>query len=440
MSGLAGLEALVVAVRALLEHDGQEFWAPAPPPEPLDPALAGLLAQLEPGSWQRDLGLALALRRNGPLRQAYLRAALARGGLPDLLERLALAEGEGWPALRLRLLAGAWRNDPVRLESLAEGLAERVGLGLAAGLAYLDPAVRLPAEAWEVPRLSQPPEVGAGVVFPAAVIAEALLTAGSLSVAPLVKEIVDRWTPVGWSYWNPAFLPPDADTLGQVLQVLVRTLDPGDFGRFAAGPAALAAAQVGPDGAVPVMLAAGGAWSREAADGVWVVRRCPAVAANLFTGLYLLDPERYGETAERGARLLLSWRERTGSWEGPGYRPPYGRYVALRFLALLGSFEGLADERELILAEQRWDGSWGTPQATALNLSTLLTLGERGDAVDRAALYLTETQQVQGCWRSEPLWLTPGPGGYPATYYESVPVTTALCLRALARWMAHRRT
>ncbi|HYG58383.1 MAG TPA: hypothetical protein VD902_10020, partial [Symbiobacteriaceae bacterium] len=211
-------------------------------------------------------------------------------------------------------------------------------------------------------------------------------------------------------------------------------------------PAALAAAQVAEDGAVPVFVADGTTWTREAADALWPVTHCPAVSANLFTGLWLLDSARFGPVAQRGARWLLEWQAGTGQWEGPSYLPPYGRYVACRFLALLAGRvpadldhqirERLAGERDAVLTAQGWDGSWGSPQATALNLSTLLTIGARGAPADAAALYLTETQQVTGCWRSEPLWLTPGPGTYPAAYYESVPVTTALCLRALARWEA----
>jgi len=146
---------------------------------------------------------------------------------------------------------------------------------------------------------------------------------------------------------------------------------------------------------------------------------------------------------------LIERRLITGSWEGSSYVPPYGRYIACRIMAMLtGQLPTKLDkeikqllevERSTILRAQGWDGSWESPQATALNLSTLLTLGVKGVEVDRAALYLTETQQVMGCWRSEELWLTPGPGVYPTTYYESVPVTTALCLRTLALWKDSRK-
>ena len=439
-------EPLEAAVRALLEPPDLPFWAPAPPPAPLDPALAELLPQLAPGEWQQALSLALALRRNAVGRQAYVRAALVGGGLPDLLERIALDEGAGWPSARLRLLAGALRADPVRLPPLS--VEERAAKSLQAALAYLDPAVRLPAEAWEAPRLSQPPDVAPGVVFPAAMIAEALQRAGQ-APAPLIGAILERRSSLGWSYWSPEHLPPDTDTLGQVLQVLLPALTPAERGWLLNGPADRAASQVAADGAVPIFLADRATWSREAADALWPIRHCPAVTANLFTGLYLLDPGRYGEVAYRGARWLLAWQARESTWEGPSYLPPYGRYAACRFLSLLvgrapqaldNIIRGkLAAERRTLLAEQQWDGSWGSPQATALNLSTLITLGEQGGALDAAALHLTETQQVTGCWRSEPLWLTPGPGVYPATYYESVPVTTALCLRALARWEEARR-
>lgn len=443
---MSRLEAIETAVRALLAPPNRPFWAPAPAPDPLDPALAALLPDLPPGAWQEELALALALRRNAVERQARLRAALTAGGLPDLLEHLALSGDGGWPALRLRLLAGALRADPVRLPPVP--LRERVAAALRAALAYLDPAVRLPVEAWEVPRLSQPPEVGEGVTFPAAIIAEALQAAGQ-DPAPLVSLILGRRSQLGWSYWSPEHLPPDSDTLGQVLQALSPALASAERGWLLTGPADLAAAHIDADGAVPVFLADGATWSREAADGVWPVHHCPAVAANLFTGLWQCDPDRYGEPVQRGARWLLAWRERTGTWEGPSYQPPYGRYVACRLFSLLPDRveaaldrtirEVLAAERSAILAEQRPDGSWGSPQATALALSTLISLGERGPQLDSAALHLTETQVVTGSWRSEPLWLTPGPGVYPATYYESVPVTTALCLRALARWDAVRR-
>jgi hypothetical protein len=163
-----------------------------------------------------------------------------------------------------------------------------------------------------------------------------------------------------------------------------------------------------------------------------------------------LDGARFAEILMRGAAWLLEWREAHGDFNGPSYVAPYGRFVVCRFLSAVLPLctpelasrirQALAAEQESARTGQAFDGGWGTPQATALNLTALLELGERGPAVDAAAMYLCERQQTLGCWRSEPLWLMPGPAIYPAEFYESVPVTTAVCLRALAAWRRTSRT
>jgi hypothetical protein len=237
--------AVEVAVRALFEPRPVPRWTPAQPPEPLDAHLAGLLDQLALGPWNGELRLALALRRDPEQRKAAIRSALALAGLPDLI---AAKADRTWIGFRLRLLAAIWRAAAANPPALC--VAERVDAAVRAAVGYLDPN-RLPIEAADVPRLGiLDPQGRFGLVFPVAVIGAALQEAGC-DVTQLINAILtSRHQHLGWTYWAPELLPPDIDTLGQVLQVLAAGLPPGEAASVSSEAVTLAMAHIQPDGSV----------------------------------------------------------------------------------------------------------------------------------------------------------------------------------------------
>lgn len=88
-------------------------------------------------------------------------------------------------------------------------------------------------------------------------------------------------------------------------------------------------------------------------------------------------------------------------------------------------------------ALQEKDGGWGTDYETALGLVSLLNLGEKGEAVEKGVNLLVSRQMADGGWALSTTysgantWL--GGGRF---FYGSRIVTTALCVEALAKYLA----
>jgi len=254
----------------------------------------------------------------------------------------------------------------------------------------------------------------------------------------------------GWSYVPEVpELPPDADDLGQVLQVLTRV-----------GGAPLAATC---DEAVRMVLdgmhADGGfsTWvldrrGRSAADdavraylavmGGWGVH--PEVVANLAWGLMLSGPHRYRAALQRAANYLESVQEPDGTWASRWYAGPfYGTYRVGAVLAELG-LAPQARERATgrLLRLQQADGGWGLsngggggPQtdelSTALAVLALVALGLPADTacIRHALQRLLQTQAEDGGWPAHPWIVFPTLDGL--VTYGSRSMTTAFVLKAM---------
>jgi prenyltransferase/squalene oxidase-like repeat protein len=87
--------------------------------------------------------------------------------------------------------------------------------------------------------------------------------------------------------------------------------------------------------------------------------------------------------------------------------------------------------RSLTLSLQQGDGGWGSEYETALALLTLLNLGEKGAAIEKAMKFLTERQMSDGGWVLEAAYT----GADRSMSYGSRAVTTALCVEAFAKYL-----
>ena len=90
--------------------------------------------------------------------------------------------------------------------------------------------------------------------------------------------------------------------------------------------------------------------------------------------------------------------------------------------------------RGAMLSIQNKDGSWGNDLETAFGAVTLLNLGYRGDALERAVKAILARQSGDGGWALAPAYR----GAVAPLNYGSRAVTTAVCIEALAKYRAQQ--
>ena len=119
----------------------------------------------------------------------------------------------------------------------------------------------------------------------------------------------------------------------------------------------------------------------------------------------------------------------------PYYPSPLAFTFALSRAHLDGGVSCLAKAapkiRTVTLELQEKDGAWGDDFETAVGLLTLLNLGERGDAVERAIGIIVARQMPDGGWALAPAYS----GDRGRWRYGSRAVTTALCIEGLAKYL-----
>jgi squalene-hopene/tetraprenyl-beta-curcumene cyclase len=249
----------------------------------------------------------------------------------------------------------------------------------------------------------------------------------------------------GWNYIPEVLeLPPDADDLGIVLQVLCRVGGPALASTCdEAIQLALAAAE--PDGGIPTWILDSHGHSIvdeamrayvEVIDGRGAH---PDVVSNLLYGLILYDKSRYHNEFLRAVAYLEAAQDERGGWLSRWYAGLYyGTYrVTLAISALSPSSEALGRAQAFLLGSQRDDGSWGEdrsdPLATALSVLALTALGMslNDDAINRGVTYLVGTQELDGGWPASPFIAFPTSDGVEMHTYASRTMTTTFCLKAL---------
>jgi hypothetical protein len=247
----------------------------------------------------------------------------------------------------------------------------------------------------------------------------------------------------GWSYIQEApELPPDADDLGQVLQVLTR-FGGHDLASICEEAIRLLLDSSEEDGSFCTWILDpdGNSFAHErmrsylSVMGGWGIH--PEVVANLLYGLCLYDPTRYRAPLHRSVTYLERVQSANGSWSSKWYTGPfYGTWRAVSVLSrLTPASKTLARARGFLLAGRNPDGGWGEgssePLSTALALLSLCLDGVQPDAAVllAASTYLSRTQRSDGGWVSCPWIFFPTVDG--PVEHGSASVTTAFCLKAL---------
>ncbi|HDQ72458.1 MAG TPA: hypothetical protein ENN19_10220, partial [Chloroflexi bacterium] len=266
-----------------------------------------------------------------------------------------------------------------------------------------------------------------GDVFQRALIADALCDADLLlagHLQPLIERevgyLLDQRLSSGvggWRYFPTVpELAPDADDLGQVMQVLLRSAHREAVVEYCEGPlAVLLRDNARPDGSFETWIvpATGRTAQQERQDAFnrskWGAGPDNEVVANLLYALALYDPARFAETIQRGAAYLEGQQEVDGSWVSRWYDGPYyGTYVCLRLLATARPDSPSIEHAQNFLRQaQRADGGWGLAETSEALSTSLALLGlasvYKGDADDReraerALDYLRGSQALDQGW------------------------------------------
>ena len=302
-----------------------------------------------------------------------------------------------------------------------------------------------------------------GDVFQRALIADVLCDADDALAGPL-RPFVEREIQYllsrrvregvgGWSYFPELpELAPDADDLGQVLQVLVRTGHHADAHEYATEPLRVLLEECAhDDGSFETWIVPAGdrtaTQERQLATARarWGTGPDAEVMANLLYALERYDPHQFSGACHAGAEWIARAQGADGSWACRWYFGPYyGTYACLRFLDA-ANHDALAIARgaEFLRATQRSDGAWpahagneADPLSTALALLGL-AVAQRiaGDDADstravRARIALGRMARG-GSWPSRPFICPSG-----VHSYGSRTITTAMVVKAALAWSA----
>ena len=302
-----------------------------------------------------------------------------------------------------------------------------------------------------------------GDVFQRALIADTLCDADDAlggMLQPLIEceiqYLVGRRVRVGvggWSYFPELpELAPDADDLGQVLQLLVRTGHHAAAHEHATEPLRVLLADcMHEDGSFETWIVP--AQARTAtqerqlavARARWGTGPDAEVMANLLYALVQYDARQFGDTGRRGADWIRRQQRADGSWACRWYFGPYyGTYACMRFLdAAHDDANAISRGAEFLRATQLADGGWpGQSGGDADPLSTALALlglavaqrvaGDESDAARavRARLALAKMAHGGG-WPSRPFIRPSG-----VHSYGSRTITTAMVVKAALTWSA----
>jgi len=331
----------------------------------------------------------------------------------------------------------------------------------AAGYANTRHVMPFPREVFQVEE-----DVQAGDVFQRALILDTFLDFHSGPDDPLGDIIAPEADYLmgirrksglgGWAYF-PGLreLPPDADDLAQVMQVLLRAGYRQQARPLIETPLeVLLADQANEDGGWESWIVPARDQNEEQKlQSLWIHKAWGTgsdaeVIANLVFALTIYDPERFSAAIDRGVGFLTNGHEGGCPWKSTWYYGDYyGTYVALRAIcAANGPRDVIENSIGFLLTSRLPDGGWavsGQPTSalqTALALLALSTashhLGCRLDEkwLEASLDYLERNRDADDNWPSSPFIRMPmgRPAGYVHTIltYESAPITNNYVAKA----------
>ena len=254
----------------------------------------------------------------------------------------------------------------------------------------------------------------------------------------------------GWSYIpDLLLLPPDADDLGLVLQLLSRTGGKELGSLCDKALEILFTYNVHPDGCFNTWIVDPNDHSDHAqkmAEYIEVVGGkggSPEVVGNLIQGLLFYDKCKYKTQIAGAINYLIDQQCEQGYWNSKWY---WGKhYSTFKVISVLSDIA--PDNRSIILAyqyicnSQHNDGGWGEPKSDPLNtafaLLCLIKYTDRLDIINKGIRYLASTQLNDGSWERIPFIKMETEDDN--ITYESRTISTSFCIKALVTHFANAR-
>jgi squalene-hopene/tetraprenyl-beta-curcumene cyclase len=257
----------------------------------------------------------------------------------------------------------------------------------------------------------------------------------------------------GWRYFqNLAELPPDADDLAQVMQVLLRLGRREDVASHCEAPlAVLLRDNAYADGSFETWIVPRAGRTEleerhaELLPRVWGSGPDCDVMPNLLYALHLYGPKRFSEIINKVAAYLERRQNRDGTWISRWYHGPfYAIHAVVRLLAAVKpDSPAIGRALQFLRESQRDDGSVGGTHETENVLSTALSLlalaeghvsaADPGDfaRATRMLAILRSTGDAERGWPAEKLVFK----GVQA-HHGSRTLTTTFVLKAVTAWAA----
>ena len=315
--------------------------------------------------------------------------------------------------------------------------------------------------------------IQSGDVFQRALVAEILQEINSQWLGGQLDALVEqeiryliehRYTQGvgGWKYF-PAFeeLPPDADTLAQVMRVFLYAQREDLIQQYCIPPLkVLLHDNMYEDGSFETWIiphqnrTIEQEKQREAARLAWGTGPDPDVMGNLLYTLALYDEPTFRETINKGINYLEQLQTSQRYWKSTRYVGYYyGTYVITRLLVHISPYsDSLRQALEFLRTTQSADGGWGDnfntrALSTALALLSLAQIAPLiGDVTDKKRArkgfeFLHELRNPDGGWGKDPfirMDLGRGSGhtkGHEIILtYGSRTITTAFVVKAILSW------
>ena len=252
----------------------------------------------------------------------------------------------------------------------------------------------------------------------------------------------------GWAYFpNLPELPPDADDLAQIMQVLLRAGYAEVLAPFIEVPLQVLLNDQANEDAweswiIPKQMSnEEQVLQQEWVDKAWGTGSDVEVVANLVYALQLYDASRFQAEINRGLAFLYNNHQGRFCWKSTWYHGDYyGTYVSLRAICAASGNKIVVEAAIRFLEEKRnRDGSWSikeqgsSPLQTALALLALAIakqyLGQQlsADWLEPSLQYLQANYTPQQGWPASPFIQMPmgRPYGFVHTIlsYESASIT-----------------
>lgn len=259
----------------------------------------------------------------------------------------------------------------------------------------------------------------------------------------------------GWAYFPELReLPPDADDLAQVMQVLLRSGYRSIASSLFEKPlTVLLRDQKNPDnGWESWIIPKENKTEEEELQTIWVNKAWGTgsdidVVANLLYALQLYDKDRFSEEIAGGLDFL--YNSHTGfSWKSTWYYGDYyGTYVSIKAICANNGDQKIIEKAIEFLENSRQpDGGWSIEGQQSSSLQTALALlgiavgknylGQTTDPswLEDSLLFLQEKYTDSNGWESSPFIRMPmgRPSGFVHTIltYESATITTNFVVKA----------